>query len=94
MNPKSLAIQTDHIFGRFFGEVFDRGNYMVVKTPSRPNYFWGNYLVMPEPPAPGALIEWITLYGSEFDYKKQGFITFAVDAPDGEIGAACGSPLF
>lgn len=61
---------------------------MVVKTPSRPNYFWGNYLVMPEPPAPGALKNWISVYGSEFDYKKQGFMTFAVDAPSGEMGAA------
>lgn len=88
MSPKSLAIQTDYIFGRFFGEVLDRGSYMVVKTPSSPNYFWGNYLVMPEPLAPGALNEWIAIYGSKFDYKKQGFITFAVDAPDGEMGAA------
>lgn len=88
MAPKSLAIQTDHFFSRFFGEVFDRGSYMVVKTPSRPNYFWGNYLVMPEPPAPGALKDWIALYNSEFDIKKQGFMTFAVDAPGGEMGAA------
>lgn len=88
MHSKSLAIQTDYIFGRFFGEVFDRGSYMGVKTPSSPNYFWGNYLVMPAPPAPGALNEWIALYNSEFDYKKQGFITFAVDAADGAIGAA------
>lgn len=87
MTPKSLAIQTDLIFGHFFGEVLDRGSYIVVKTTSRPHFFWGNYLVMPEPPVPGALPDWIARYGAEFDYKKQGFMAIAVDSPFGEVGS-------
>ncbi len=88
MELKSHALQTDQIFGRFFGEVFDRGTHMAVKTPSRPNYFWGNYVVMPEPPVDGCLANWLAIYNSEFDSRKQGFITFAIDSPDGKLGAA------
>jgi len=85
MNLQSLAIQTDLIFARYSGEVYDRGNYMVVKTPSRPNYFWGNYLIMSERPGNGSLLKWRQLYDQEFDSTRQGFMAFAVDAPDGHI---------
>jgi GNAT superfamily N-acetyltransferase len=88
MHLKSLALKTDLIFANFFGEVIDRGTRLVVKTPTRPDYFWGNYIVMPQPPARGSLAEWISIYNSEFDSKKQGFMTFAVDTPDGAQGAA------
>lgn len=88
MQLKSLALQTEQIFGRFFGEVTDRGDYITVKTPTRPNYFWGNYVVMANPPTVGCLPRWLEIYNSEFDSKKQGFITFAIDAPDGDPGAA------
>lgn len=79
MKIKSLGLETDLIYPRHSGQVLDCGDYMVVKTPLRPHYFWGNYLIMPEGPQPGDLAKWQALYNSEFDSIKQGFMTFAID---------------
>ncbi len=38
MNVHSLGYRTDLIFSRFGGEVFDRGDYLVVRTPSNPPF--------------------------------------------------------
>ena len=44
MHLNSLVIKTDLIFARFSGEVIDRGNYLVIRTPSNTGYHLGNYL--------------------------------------------------
>lgn len=80
MEIKSLGLQTDLIYPRHLGKVIDRGTYIAVKTPSRPNYFWGNYPIMPKAPKVGDLAKWRALYDSEFDSTRQGFMTFAVDS--------------
>jgi len=36
MKVHSLGYQTDLIFPAFDGEVIDRGDYLVIKTPSNP----------------------------------------------------------
>lgn len=43
---KSLGLRTDMIFHRFSAQVDDRGDYVVIRTPSRPDYLWGNCLIM------------------------------------------------
>ena len=87
MKVRSLALQTNLIFDRFSGEVIDRGEYLVVKTDSRPRYFWGNYLIMPEPPSDGDLTKWIELFEKEICPKdERGFIALTFDAIDGEKG--------
>lgn len=52
MKAQSLGIESDLIFHRRNGEVLDRGGYLLVRTPTQPTYFWGNYLILPEPPTP------------------------------------------
>ena len=39
MELKLLALKTDLIFTKQDGEILDRGNYLVVKTTSNPNFF-------------------------------------------------------
>ncbi len=87
MNVKSLALRTNLIFDNFSGEIIDRGKYLVIKTVTRPNYFWGNYLIMSEPPSEGDLTKWIGLYEKEIGPKdERGFIALTFDAIDGEQG--------
>ena len=69
------------------GIVFDRGDYLVVKTPSRPNYYWGNYLMMKGPPRAGDLDSWVGKFEAEFGRRMdRGFIALTWDSVDGDQG--------
>ncbi len=54
------------MFARFNGEVIDRGDYLVVRTPTNPGYHWGNYLAFMAPPSLGEARHWIDLFHKEF----------------------------
>lgn len=87
MNLKSLGLRTDLIFPRFAGEVIDRGAYIAVRTPSRPDYIWGNYIIMRGPPEARTAAGWIELFDRDIGPRAQmGFAAFAWDASDGAIG--------
>lgn len=71
MNVSSLKNRTDFIFNKFNGEIVDRGNYMVVRTPDNPNYYWGNYLIFNQAPGMGDYQNWVEIFNREFsDYDK------------------------
>ena len=55
---KSLGYQTDLIFPAFEGEIADRGDYVVVRTPSNPTFYWGNFLLFSNPPGQGDFVKW------------------------------------
>lgn len=58
MDVRSPAYRTDLMFARFDGEVLDRGDYLVVRTPRNPGFYWGNYLLFPAPPQPVDVERW------------------------------------
>ena len=59
MDIASLAFRTDLALARLAGsEVEDRGEYVVVRTPDNPDYYWGNYLLLLRPPAADELPAW------------------------------------
>ncbi len=64
MNIRSLGYRTDLIFTRFDGLTEDRGSYLVVRTFSNPNYFWGNLLIFESAPRIGDFEKWTTLFKS------------------------------
>ena len=68
MKLTSLSRQTDLMFSHFDGEVQDRGDYIVVKTPNNPGYHWGNYIIFSNPPQSGDFEKWQEIYRSEFTY--------------------------
>jgi len=72
----SVAWQTDLAVSALEGEVVHRDGYVVVKTPSRPNYFWGNYLLFPQAPEPGDETRWVELYRREHPRTPQRFMSF------------------
>jgi hypothetical protein len=67
MNIQSLGFKTEMIFHRFDGIVLDRGDYIVVKTPSNPGFFFGNLLLFPEAPKLGSLERWKATFRKEFN---------------------------
>jgi hypothetical protein len=66
MNIRTLGFRTEMIFHRFDGLILDRGHYLVVKTPSNPGFYFGNFLLFFEAPYPGALEKWKGLFQKEF----------------------------
>lgn len=87
MHVKSLGYRTDLIFPRFDGEIIDRGEYLVIRTTTNPDYYWGNFLLFAQPPQGGDLSRWRELFAVEIgtppDIKHQ---VFGWDTTDGEVG--------
>lgn len=87
MDLQSLGLRTDLIFNRFEGEIADHGDHIAVRTPARPDYLWGNYVIMPHAPATDTAVRWIKIFEREIGPRaRMGFATFAWDAPDGAVG--------
>ncbi|MCG3769174.1 MAG: hypothetical protein JW384_00294 [Nitrosomonadaceae bacterium] len=88
MHVKSLGYRTDLVFSEFEGEVTDRGDYLVITTPTNPGYFWGNFLLFAGPPTQGDLQSWSTLFAAEFAcWPQVDHLAFGWDSPDGAEGA-------
>jgi ribosomal protein S18 acetylase RimI-like enzyme len=85
----SPAIRSDFIFARFDGEVHDRGGHVLVRTPANPGFWWGNYLVFPNPPGPGDVKRWRAVFAEEFA-GDPGVLheAYAWEPTDGSTGAA------
>lgn len=65
MKLQSLGYRTDLMFRRFEGEVLDRGDYLVVRTPKNPGYRWGNFLIFDRAPGTGDLERWKAIFADE-----------------------------
>ena len=46
--------------------VEDKGDYIFVRSPDNPDFFWGNFLVFPEPPQAGDFSKWTSHFEKEF----------------------------
>jgi hypothetical protein len=58
MEVKSLGYRTDLTFPKFDGQIIDRGDYLVILTPSNLTYYWGNFLLFPKTPGRDDLNNW------------------------------------
>jgi GNAT superfamily N-acetyltransferase len=84
---KSLAYQTDLIFPAFDGTIVDRGDYVVVQTPSNPTFYWGNFLLFSTPPRRGDFVKWRKLFAGEIGVPPEvEHQAFGWDSVDGEAG--------
>lgn len=84
MDFKSLGLRTDLIFHRFGAQVSDRGDYVAIRTASRPDYLWGNCILIRRFGAADSADHWIRIFEREIGSRKEtGFMTFAWDDPTG-----------
>ena len=81
MKALSLGWRTDMIFARFDGEVVERDAYRVVRTPTNPGFWWGNFLLFDDAPRAGDAARWMTLFDTEIAQGQPGsrHIAFGVN---------------
>ena len=83
MEVRSLGLRTELALRAYAGsEVEDAGDHLVVRTPANPTFWWGNCLVLADPPADeDAARRWL----ATFERKLPGAAhrTFYVDGVDG-----------
>ena len=66
-----------------------RDRYLVVRSPSNPAHYWGNFLLFDEPPATGNADRWEEWFRAEFlSEPRVQHCTLAWDRTDGYIGRA------
>lgn len=81
MQVTSLGFRTDVALRVLEGgQVTDRGDYLVVRSPENPDFWWGNFLLMPEMPAAGAVDAWLAAFAAEFPAARH--VAFGVDSAD------------
>ena len=63
---RSLGYRTDLAILALEGsEVTDRGDHIVIRTPGNPDYWWGNFLLLPDL-QPGSGGGWMARFAAEF----------------------------
>ena len=87
MEVQSLGYRTDLIFPKFDGQIIDRGDYLVILTPTNPTFYWGNFLIFPSPPQEGDLKNWKAIFAKEISSKQATeHFAFGWDTVKGEKG--------
>jgi len=81
----SQAHRTELGLSAFDGSIEDRGDYLVVRSPKNPTFYWGNYLLFAQPPVAGDLERWEGLFRREFGIETT-HRSFGWDGNDGETG--------
>lgn len=81
MEIRSLGFRTDLAMLQKTGsEVEDRGTHLVIRTPSNPTYFWGNFLLLARPPVPGGEKEVVGAFRTEF--PDAGHVSIGIDGTE------------
>ena len=81
MEIRSLGFRTDlALLQRTGSEVDDRGTHLVVRTPANPTYYWGNFLLLGQPPVPGGEREVIGAFHTEFPDAQH--VSIGIDTTD------------
>jgi len=66
-----------------------RSGFLVIRSPSNPEHFWGNLLLFDDAPLAGDALRWEALFAEVFgDEPRVRHRTFAWDRTDGVFGAA------
>ena len=67
MKLTSLGFQTDLALLRLGStEIVDNGDHLVLRTPDNPAYWWGNFLLLADVPAPAESQHWLDRFAAEF----------------------------
>jgi ribosomal protein S18 acetylase RimI-like enzyme len=82
MDMRSLAFRTDLALLSLAGSIIDdHGSYVAVRTPANPTYWWGNFLLLPQPPSAEEVPAWLATFRST--YPEARHLAFGVDGTDG-----------
>lgn len=65
--------------------VVDRGDHVLVSTASNPDFWWGNFLLLREPPTVEQAPEWVARFEKELPWAEHR--AFGLDDPDAPTSA-------
>jgi ribosomal protein S18 acetylase RimI-like enzyme len=81
----SLGFRTDLMLRTLEGsEVADHGEYLTVRSPGNPTFWWGNFLLMPESALRDDAARWITRFAQAFPDAEH--VALGVDGTGGVEG--------
>jgi ribosomal protein S18 acetylase RimI-like enzyme len=84
MEIRSLGYRTDLLVRALEGsQIEDRGDYLVIRSPHNPDFWWGNFLLLREPPAPGQADQWLARFAAEF--PQASHVTLGVDVAEADV---------
>jgi ribosomal protein S18 acetylase RimI-like enzyme len=82
----SLGFRTDlHVLRLGGSEITDRGDYLIVRTPADPSYWWGNFMLLGGPVEPGSVPTLLKRYDDELPGAEH--VAWGIDSVDGSVGA-------
>jgi GNAT superfamily N-acetyltransferase len=82
----SLGYRTDLMLLQLSGSVLtDEGDYVVVRTPANPTFWWGNYLLFRTAFAPGDAVAREATFHREF--PQADHVALGIDSTDGVVGS-------
>lgn len=94
MLARTLGYQTDLFFIEKNGFVERRDRYVVARTPENPTYYWGNFLLYPEPPSAQSSPRWLADFEHEFpDAAHRAFGWDSTSAGDPSVLQGAGLQL-
>lgn len=79
--------RTEAILHRWDGELIERDDCLVVRTPSNPTYYWGNCLMLKRLPADGDLAHWLRRFDDEIARLQPASRHVAIGVDDEDRGA-------
>lgn len=86
---RSLGYRTDLLFPAFDGEILEREDHLVIRTPNNPTFYWGNFLLFFHPPQSEDFQRWRELFASEIGspphIRHQAFGWDVITADPGEV---------
>lgn len=86
MQVRSLGYRTDLMMLALQGStITDRGDHLVLRTAHNTTYWWGNYLLYADPPAPGDVERWLAAFDRELPGAAHR--AFGIDGTNGQVGA-------
>jgi GNAT superfamily N-acetyltransferase len=78
---RSLGFRTDVALRVLEGgQVTDRGDYLVVRSPGNPGFWWGNFLLLSAMPQAGSAVAWLARFAAEFPAARH--VALGVDSAD------------
>ena len=89
MDVVSLGLRTDLALLELAGSAIeDCGDHLVVRTPSNPTFYWGNFLVLDHVPVPDRIDEWLDRFVAALPGARHRALAF--DCPDGKVADLAG----
>jgi ribosomal protein S18 acetylase RimI-like enzyme len=80
----SLGFRTDVMLRALEGsEVTDHPDYLVIRTPANPQFWWGNFLLLPARAAHRDAVPWLSLFTAEFPAAAHVALGLDITSDDG-----------